>query len=70
MLDAWMPRWRCVDDEMASVPLALDMTKTKRLAETAKKSKKVKVWIDGPYGFSPNLKTDDTVVFVAGTHAA
>ena len=43
---------------------------TKRLAETAKKSKKVKVWIDGPYGFSPNLKNDDTVMFVAGTHAA
>ena len=39
---------------------------TKRLVDRAKKSKKVKVWIDGPYGFSPNLKNDDTVVVVAG----
>ena len=40
---------------------------TKRLAAAARKGKQVKVLVDGPYGFSPNLKTDDTVVLVAGS---
>ncbi|EJF65061.1 hypothetical protein DICSQDRAFT_177735 [Dichomitus squalens LYAD-421 SS1] len=39
---------------------------TKRLAERARKGGKVKVWVDGPYGFSPNLRNDDVVVLVAG----
>ncbi|TBU43175.1 ferric reductase NAD binding domain-containing protein [Dichomitus squalens] len=39
---------------------------TKRLAAIAQKGEKVKVLIDGPYGFSPNLDNDDTVVLVAG----
>lgn len=39
---------------------------TKQLAKAAQKGEKVKVFVDGPYGFSPNLKHDDTVVLVAG----
>ncbi|KAI0329233.1 iron reductase [Cubamyces sp. BRFM 1775] len=39
---------------------------TKRLAKAAEKGEKVKVLIDGPYGFSPDLRGDDTVVLVAG----
>ena len=39
---------------------------TKRLAQIAEKGEKVKVLVDGPYGFSPNLDNDDTVVLVAG----
>ncbi|KAI0710554.1 ferric reductase NAD binding domain-containing protein [Earliella scabrosa] len=39
---------------------------TKRLAAIAEKGEKVKVLVDGPYGFSPNLDNDDTVVLVAG----
>ncbi|PCH37152.1 iron reductase [Wolfiporia cocos MD-104 SS10] len=39
---------------------------TKRLANTARKGERVKVLIDGPYGFTPNLDNDDTVVLVAG----
>ena len=39
---------------------------TKRLATCAAKGEKVKVLIDGPYGFSPSLDADDTVVLVAG----
>ncbi|KAI0675094.1 iron reductase [Trametes maxima] len=39
---------------------------TKRLANAAEQGKKVKVFLDGPYGFSPNLRGDDTVVLVAG----
>ncbi|RDX49457.1 hypothetical protein OH76DRAFT_1350857 [Lentinus brumalis] len=39
---------------------------TKRLAGIAENGKKVKVLIDGPYGFSPNLDHDDTVVLIAG----
>lgn len=39
---------------------------TKRLAEVARRGEDVRVWVDGPYGFSPNLKADDTVVLVAG----
>ncbi|OJT05986.1 Ferric/cupric reductase transmembrane component 2 [Trametes pubescens] len=39
---------------------------TKRLAQIAQAGGKVKVLVDGPYGFSPNLDHDDTVVLVAG----
>ena len=39
---------------------------TKRLAEAVRRGKSFKVHLDGPYGFSPDLKHDDTVVFVAG----
>ncbi|KAH9895032.1 ferric reductase NAD binding domain-containing protein [Cubamyces lactineus] len=39
---------------------------TKRLARAAEDGEKVKVLVDGPYGFSPNLREDDTVVLVAG----
>ncbi|KAI0635358.1 iron reductase [Trametes polyzona] len=39
---------------------------TRRLAECARRSEKVKVLVDGPYGFSPNLDNDDTVILVAG----
>ncbi|RPD78372.1 hypothetical protein L226DRAFT_481122 [Lentinus tigrinus ALCF2SS1-7] len=39
---------------------------TKRLAAAARKGEKVDVFVDGPYGFSPNLKNDDIVVLVAG----
>ncbi|KAI0746278.1 iron reductase [Daedaleopsis nitida] len=39
---------------------------TKRLAAIARKGEKVKVLVDGPYGFAPNLDGDDTVVLVAG----
>lgn len=39
---------------------------TKRLAQAAEMGQKVKVFVDGPYGFSPNLLGDDTVVLVAG----
>ncbi|OSC98884.1 iron reductase [Trametes coccinea BRFM310] len=39
---------------------------TKRLANAAAKGDKVKVLVDGPYGFSPDLDNDDTVVLVAG----
>lgn len=40
---------------------------TRRLAEIAQTGGKVKVLVDGPYGFSPNLDHDDTVVLIAGT---
>ncbi|KAH9855455.1 iron reductase [Lenzites betulinus] len=39
---------------------------TRRLGEIAKRGEKVKVLVDGPYGFSPNLDNDETVVLVAG----
>ncbi|KAH9944667.1 iron reductase [Amylocystis lapponica] len=39
---------------------------TKRLAEAAGKGKTVGVLVDGPYGFSPDLDSDDTVILVAG----
>ncbi|KAI9057704.1 iron reductase [Trametes sanguinea] len=39
---------------------------TKRLAAIAHEGMKVKVLVDGPYGFSPDLTNDDTVVLVAG----
>ncbi|KAJ3014290.1 hypothetical protein NUW54_g1341 [Trametes sanguinea] len=39
---------------------------TKRLAAIANEGRKVKVLVDGPYGFSPDLTNDDTVVLVAG----
>ncbi|KAI0743893.1 iron reductase [Daedaleopsis nitida] len=39
---------------------------TKRLADAARRGEEVNVLVDGPYGFSPNLKNDDTVVLVAG----
>ncbi|TFK94331.1 hypothetical protein K466DRAFT_476640 [Polyporus arcularius HHB13444] len=39
---------------------------TKRLAAAARKGEKVRVWVDGPYGFAPNVKNDDIVVLVAG----
>ncbi|OSC98885.1 iron reductase [Trametes coccinea BRFM310] len=39
---------------------------TKRLAAIADQGKKVKVLVDGPYGFSPDLTEDDGVVLVAG----
>ena len=39
---------------------------TRRLAARARVGDKVKVLVDGPYGFSPNLDNDDTVVLVAG----
>ncbi|KAI1792303.1 ferric reductase NAD binding domain-containing protein [Ganoderma leucocontextum] len=39
---------------------------TRRLAACAQVGEKVKVLVDGPYGFSPNLDNDDTVVLVAG----
>ncbi|KAL1938751.1 hypothetical protein VTO73DRAFT_11354 [Trametes versicolor] len=39
---------------------------TRRLAEIAQTGGKVKVLVDGPYGFSPNLDHDDTVVLIAG----
>ncbi|KAI0828502.1 iron reductase [Trametes gibbosa] len=40
---------------------------TRRLADCAARGEKVKVLIDGPYGFSPNLDGDDTVILVAGS---
>ncbi|OCH91755.1 iron reductase [Obba rivulosa] len=39
---------------------------TKRLAEAASLDQKAKVLVDGPYGFSPDLDNDDTVVLVSG----
>ncbi|KAL1942478.1 hypothetical protein VTO73DRAFT_6080 [Trametes versicolor] len=39
---------------------------TKRLAQVAEMGQRVKVFVDGPYGFSPDLSGDDTVVLVAG----
>ncbi|OJT02648.1 Ferric reductase transmembrane component 3 [Trametes pubescens] len=39
---------------------------TKRLAQAAETGRRVKVFVDGPYGFSPSLSGDDTVVLVAG----
>lgn len=39
---------------------------TKRLAQAAEKGEKVKVLVDGPYGFTPSLGNDETVVLVAG----
>ncbi|KAH9896468.1 iron reductase [Cubamyces lactineus] len=39
---------------------------TRRLAKSATKGERVKVLIDGPYGFSPNLDADDTVILIAG----
>ncbi|KAI0828500.1 iron reductase [Trametes gibbosa] len=39
---------------------------TRRLGESAKRGEKVKVLVDGPYGFSPDLDDDETVVLVAG----
>ncbi|KAI0635361.1 iron reductase [Trametes polyzona] len=40
---------------------------TRRLADNAATGRKVKVLVDGPYGFSPDLDSDDTVVLVAGS---
>ncbi|KAI0644003.1 iron reductase [Trametes meyenii] len=40
---------------------------TRRLANAAEKGEKVKVLVDGPYGFSPNLDNDDIVVLIAGS---
>ncbi|KAI0354097.1 iron reductase [Trametes cingulata] len=40
---------------------------TRRLADAAVKGEKVKVLVDGPYGFSPHLDSDDTVVLIAGS---
>ncbi|KAI0777451.1 iron reductase [Trametes elegans] len=39
---------------------------TRRLADIAERNGQVKVLVNGPYGFSPNLDNDDTVVLVAG----
>ena len=39
---------------------------TKRLAKVAEKGDKVKVLIEGPYGYTPDLTNDDTVVLVSG----
>ncbi|OBZ78050.1 Ferric/cupric reductase transmembrane component 1 [Grifola frondosa] len=39
---------------------------TKSLAKAAQSGKKVKVFVDGPYGFSPDLSCDDSVVLIAG----
>lgn len=39
---------------------------TRRLADSAARGEKVKVLVDGPYGFSPDLDADDTVMLVAG----
>jgi len=39
---------------------------TKRLAEAASLDKKATVLVDGPYGFSPDLDNDETVVLVSG----
>ncbi|GBE84199.1 iron reductase [Sparassis crispa] len=39
---------------------------TKRLATIAQTGAKVKVAVDGPYGFSPDLSVDDTVVLISG----
>ncbi|KAI0367300.1 iron reductase [Pilatotrama ljubarskyi] len=39
---------------------------TRKLIEVAGRGERVKVLVDGPYGFSPNLDGDDTVVLVAG----
>ncbi|KAI0916552.1 hypothetical protein AcV5_003008 [Taiwanofungus camphoratus] len=39
---------------------------TKRLARVAEKGQKMKVLVDGPYGFTPSFCNDDTVVLVAG----
>ncbi|KAI0362934.1 hypothetical protein BV20DRAFT_1126522 [Pilatotrama ljubarskyi] len=39
---------------------------TKRLAEVAQSGRKLKVFVDGPYGFSPDVRNDDTVVLIAG----
>ncbi|KAI0367299.1 iron reductase [Pilatotrama ljubarskyi] len=40
---------------------------TRRLADAAVEGEKVKVLVDGPYGFSPDLDNDDTVVLIAGS---
>lgn len=39
---------------------------TKRLAKVAESGKKVKVLVEGPYGFTPDLTNDDTAVLVSG----
>ncbi|EEB86568.1 hypothetical protein MPER_16432, partial [Moniliophthora perniciosa FA553] len=39
---------------------------TKRLAEAAATEDTIKVYIDGPYGHSPDFSSYDTSVFVAG----
>ncbi|KAH9838053.1 iron reductase [Rhodofomes roseus] len=39
---------------------------TKRLAKVAESGKKVKVLVEGPYGFTPDLTSDDTAVLVSG----
>ncbi|KAI0644002.1 iron reductase [Trametes meyenii] len=39
---------------------------TRKLAAVAERGEKVKVLVDGPYGFSPNLDNDDAVVLIAG----
>ncbi|KAI0777446.1 iron reductase [Trametes elegans] len=39
---------------------------TRRLAAIAAKDERTTVLVDGPYGFSPDLDNDDTVVLVAG----
>lgn len=40
---------------------------TKRLRESALTGKKIKVFVDGPYGLSPDLGKYDTSVLIAGT---
>ncbi|KAL0581255.1 hypothetical protein V5O48_000738 [Marasmius crinis-equi] len=42
---------------------------TKRLAERAAKAGKIKVYVDGPYGVSPDVTSYDTTVLVAGKSA-
>ncbi|KAI0725205.1 iron reductase [Fomitopsis betulina] len=39
---------------------------TQRLAKVADTGKKVKVLIEGPYGFTPDLTNDDTAILVSG----
>ena len=39
---------------------------TKKLSDAAQKGEKVKVFVDGPYGKSPDLTDYDTSVLIAG----
>ncbi|KZT71201.1 iron reductase [Daedalea quercina L-15889] len=39
---------------------------TKRLVKAAERGGKVKVLVEGPYGFTPDLTNDDTAVLVSG----
>lgn len=40
---------------------------TSRLKKAAMEGKRVKVFVDGPYGLPPDLRTYDTSILIAGT---